>query len=204
MKKYIRIKKGAEIHKNAIIGYKPMRKVKDMTLFIGRNLTAMSGAVIYLGSTIGDNAMISHNSVVREENKIGNDFSVWNNSVIDYGCKIGNKVKIHCNVYIAQFTKIEDEVFIAPGVTMSNDLHPKCRFSKKCMKGPHIKRGAIIGVNATINSYVTIGENAFIGAGSVVTKDIPGNKVAYGNPARVVGNISDLKCHKGLTDFPYR
>ena len=203
-KRYIHIGREAKIDKGAIVGYKPLRKLTEPDLTIGRKFLAMSGAVIYAGSAIGNDAIIGHGSIVREENVIGNNFSLWNNSVIDYGCRIGNNVKIHCNVYVAQFTIIEDEVFIAPGVTIANDIHPKCRFSEKCLKGPYIKKGAVVGINSTINPFIVIGERSVIGAGSVITKDIPDGKFAYGNPARVVGDISDLKCRTGFTQFPYR
>lgn len=202
-RKYIHTSKGLRIDKGAVIGYKPIRRIEKLDLKIGMNFLAMHGAVIYGGTVIGNNAVIGHNSIVREENFIGDNFCLWNNSIVDYGCKIGNNVKIHSNVYIAQFSEIEDEVFIAPGAIFANDIHPKCKFSKKCMKGPYVKKGAVIGVNATINPFVVIGRNAFIGAGSVVTKDIPDKKVAYGNPARIIGDISGLKCNKGFTDFPY-
>ena len=203
-KKFIHIKKETRIDKGVILGYKSLREFKKLDLTIGRKFLAMSGSIIYAGSTIGDNAIIGHNSIVREESSIGDNFCLWDNSIIDYGCQIGNDVKVHCNVYVAQFTRTEDEVFIGPGVIIANDLHPKCRFSKKCMKGPYIKKGAVIGVNATINPFVVIGEGSIIGAGSVVTKDIPDRKIAYGNPAKVVGDIRDVKCHKNFTDFPYR
>jgi acetyltransferase-like isoleucine patch superfamily enzyme len=71
------------------------------------------------------------------------------------------------------------------------------------MRGPTIKRGAQIGVNATLLPFVTIGEHAVIGAGSVVTKDVPPQTVVYGNPARVVKDIHDLGCFKGYIDGPY-
>ncbi len=203
-KKCIHIGKGAKIDRGAIVGYKPIRKIKNMDLKIGSRFFAMAGSVIYAGSVLGDNVIVGHNAIIREENIIGDNFSIWDNSVVDYGCFIGNNIKIHCNVYVAQFTKIEDDVFIAPGVIIANDIHPKCKFSKKCMRGPIIKQSAIIGVNATINPFVVIGKGAIIGAGSVVTKDIPDRKVAYGNPARIVSDIEDLKCKTGITGFPYR
>jgi len=129
--------------------------------------------------------------------------SVWANSVIDYGCRIGDRAKIHTNVYVAQFTVIEDDVFLAPGVVVANDLHPGCAHAAQCMRGPTIRRGAQIGVNVTILPYVTIGEASLIGGGSVVCSDIPARVVAYGNPARVQKPISELKCVTGITDRPY-
>ena len=140
-----------------------------------------------------------------EENFIGDDFSLWSNSTVDYGCVIGNRVKIHHNVYVAQYTTIEDDVFLAPGVMIANDPHPGCAKSKQCMKGPTIRRGAQIGVNATILPFVIIGERALVGAGSVVTKDVPPGAVVRGNPARVAGHIDELKCliKPPLMDRPY-
>lgn len=171
----------SQIDKTAIVGYKTSRSIKDRKLSIGKEAKIRSGTVIYEGSKIGDNLETGHNAVIREENVIGDNLSIWSNSVIDYGCKIGNNVKIHCNCYIAQSTIIEDDVFIAPGVMVANDRYPVT----KNFEGPVIKRGAKIGINVTILPGVTIGENALIGGGAVVTKDIPANAVAYGNPAEV-------------------
>ncbi len=186
-----------------MIGYKTGRHITAWQLSIGDNARLRSGTVIYAGTRIGHNLQTGHNVVIREENVIGDDFNVWNNSTIDYGCRIGHRVKIHCNVYVAQFTVIEDDVFLAPGVTVANDLHPGCQFSGECMRGPVIKRGAQIGVNVTLLPFVTIGEEALIGAGSVVTKDVPPRTLVYGNPARLARSIDDLACERGLTDKPY-
>ncbi|OGR89402.1 MAG: hypothetical protein A3A86_02940 [Elusimicrobia bacterium RIFCSPLOWO2_01_FULL_60_11] len=114
--------------------------------------------------------------------------------MVDYGCKIGNGVKVHCNCYVSQFTTLEDDVFLAPGVIIANDLHPGAPDFRDCMKGPTIKKGAQIGCNVTILPHVTIGEHSLIGAGSVVTKDIPPYSIAYGNPARAAKKIADFKC----------
>lgn len=195
---------GHNIDPDAILGYRPNRAIASDRLVIGKAACVRSGTIIYLGSTIGRNLETGHNTVIREENHIGNYFSIWNSATVDYGCKIGNNVKIHCNSYIAQFTVIEDDCFLAPGVIIANDIHPGCAFHKKCMRGPLIKKGAQIGVNSTILPFIVIGEKALIGAGSVVTKDIPAGAIAYGNPARVMGSVYDLKCTTKITDRPYK
>ncbi|MGD9030877.1 MAG: acyltransferase, partial [Anaerolineae bacterium] len=141
-----------------------------------------------------------HNVVIREENTIGDGLNIWNSSTIDYGCVIGDSVKIHSNVYVAQFTTLEDDVFLAPGVTIVNDPHPLCGL---CMRGPTIKRGARVGANVTLLAHITIGEGVLIGAGSVVTTDIPAHTVAYGNPARPIKAVDELTCPFGLVERPY-
>ncbi len=182
------------------LGYLPERKITIKQSIIGDNARIRSGTLIYSNVRAGSEFETGHNVVVREENVVGDNVSIWSNSVIDYGCIIGNNVRIHCNVYIAQFTKIEDDVFIGPGVMIANDPHPVCTL---CMEGPTIKKGARIGVNVTLLPRITIGEYSLIGAGSVVTKDIPPRSVAYGVPAKVTGTIDKLSCTLGIVDKPY-
>ncbi|GFP43696.1 UDP-2-acetamido-3-amino-2,3-dideoxy-glucuronate N-acetyltransferase, partial [Candidatus Hakubella thermalkaliphila] len=198
---WVKIGKNYDIDEGAIVGYKPSRNVPSLETIIGENARIRSGAVIYAGSRVGDNLETGHGVVIREESVIGDNFSIWNNSTVDYGCKIGNNVKIHCNCYIAQFTTIEDDTFFAPGVVVANDPHPVCT---KCMKGPTIKKGARIGINATLLPHIVIGEYSLVGAGSVVTKGVPPKTVACGNPAKVVKSIDELKCPLGLVDNPYK
>lgn len=201
----IYLKSGLQKDKTARIGYKTLRQdVKTKGLYLGKNAVLMSHSVIYKGSRIGDNLILGHNSIIREENLIGNDFKLWSNSIVDYGCRIGDKVKIHSHVYIAQYTEIESEVFIGPGTILANDLHPGCPYSKQCIKNaPHLKKGAKIGAGVVINPFVTVGKNSLIGSGSVVTREIPDNCLAYGNPAKVRKNVKEIKCVTDLTDFPY-
>lgn len=190
---------------SAVIGCVPERPVPDLRLVIGSAAVIRSGSVLYAGSRIGARLNVGHNAIIREENVIGDDFSLWSNSTVDYGCVIGDRVKIHHNVYVAQFTVLEDDVFLAPGVMIANDPHPGCARSRECMRGPAIKRGAQIGVNATILPFVTIGERVLVGAGSVVTRDVPPGAVVVGNPARVTGRAADLACivEPPLVDRPY-
>ena len=182
----------ADIDPLATIGERPARDIADLSLRLGEGACIRSGTVVYAGSTIGDRFSTGHHTIIREENHIGDEVSVWGSSTIDYGCVIGSRVKVHTCVYVAQFTVIEDDAFLAPGVIIANDPRPGSPSGRDRMRGPTLRRGAQIGVNVTIVPFVEIGEDAFIGAGSVVTKDIPSRALAYGNPARVVGTIDDL------------
>ncbi|HET7071476.1 MAG TPA: acyltransferase, partial [Nocardioides sp.] len=101
-------------------------------------------------------------------------------------------VKIHSNCYIAQYTEILEDAFLAPGVTVANDLYPGQAESARLMSGPRVGAGAQIGVNVTLLPFVRIGDGCLVGAGSVVTRDLPPGTVAYGNPARVRGRVEDL------------
>jgi len=178
-----------QLDPRAVVGELPGRKIADLTLSIGPHAIIRSFSVIYAGSRIGARLETGHGAVIREENRIGDDFSIWNNSTVDYGCVIGSRVRVHTGVYIAQFTVIEDDVFLAPGVMIANDRHPICR---DCMRGPTIKRAARVGINATLLPEIVVGEAALVGAGAVVTRDVPARAVVVGNPARVVGSVDQL------------
>lgn len=193
---------GAIIDEGVILGYIPGRN-SDQTLTIGPNARIREGTIIYSGSHIGSNLETGHNAIIREENDIGDNFRIWNNSVIDYGCKIGNFVKIQNKVYIGQYSVIENDVFIASGVTLANDLHPGCPDGKECRRGPNINKGAQISINCTILPRIVIGEHSVIGAGSVVTRDIPAGVFAYGNPAQVICDVEELDSVNKLENEPY-
>jgi acetyltransferase-like isoleucine patch superfamily enzyme len=191
----LRIERGLIADDDVTLGYASPRASAD-TLVLGPNARLRSGTVIYAGSEIGEDFQTGHHVIVREGTRIGDHVSVWSNSVIDYGCVIGSRVKIHCNCYVAQFTELEDEAFLAPGVTIANDLFPGRGSSASAMAGPLIRARAQIGVNVTLLPYVIVGEGAIIGAGSVVTRDIPPGMVAYGNPAipkRPVEELRDIE-----------
>jgi acetyltransferase-like isoleucine patch superfamily enzyme len=94
---------------------------------------------------------------------------------------------------VAQYTDIGDDAFLAPGVTIANDLYPGNDESARRMAGPTIEADAQIGVNVTILPFVRIGRGSLVGAGSVVTRDIPPGCVAFGNPARVTGEVEALR-----------
>ncbi len=175
------------------LGYRSGRSGLDANLTIGPNAFLRTGTIIYADSVVGAGLNTGHNVIIREETIVGDNTSIWSNSVIDYGCRIGDNVKIHTNVYVAQFVVIEDDAFLAPGVSIANDPHPLCADCTR-ENAPVIKRGARLGVNVTILPGVTVGEYALVGAGSVVSKDVPARSVVYGNPARVAKDVDDLHC----------
>jgi acetyltransferase-like isoleucine patch superfamily enzyme len=182
---------GLDADPGVILGYKSSRPVSE-PLRIGPDARLRSGTVVYLGSRIGARFETGHNVVIREECQIGDDVCVWSGSVIDYGCLVANSVKVHCNCYIAQYTEIGSDAFLAPGVTIANDLYPGDAGSAEVMAGPWIGAGARIGVNVTILPFVRIGVGALVGAGSTVTRDVPAGCLTYGNPAVVRGRVDQL------------
>lgn len=177
------------IDEDVILGYPSGRLNRAGNVVIGDFAKIRSGSIIYQDVRIGNHFETGHHAIIREENRIGDSVSIWSNTVIDYACVLGSRVKIHTNGYIAQFSKIEDDVFIAPGVVFANDKYPVSQH----LEGPIIKRGARIGVNVTILPGVLVGEDALVGAGSVVTKNVPARSVVAGNPARIIGNVEDIK-----------
>lgn len=190
----IEIGSSALIDEDVILGYPSGRLKKGGDVILGRDSKIRSGTVIYQSVKIGDDFETGHHVVIREDVRIGHGVSVWTNTVIDYSCVIGDRVKIHSNGYVAQYTVIEDDVFIAPGVIFANDKYPV----SKHLEGPHIKKGARIGVNVTILPGMVIGEEALVGAGSVVTRNVPARAVVVGNPARAAGTIDSINIKREL------
>jgi lipopolysaccharide/colanic/teichoic acid biosynthesis glycosyltransferase/acetyltransferase-like isoleucine patch superfamily enzyme len=148
--------------------------------------------VIYAGSRIGDRLDTGHHVVIREECVIGDDVSVGSISVIGSGCRIGDRVKIHAGCYVARSSEIGEEAVLAPGVVFADELAPGREDAPGARSGPTVGAGARLGGNVTVLPCVVIGAGCLVGAGSVVTRDLPPGTVAYGNPAVVHGRVGDL------------
>lgn len=139
---------------------------------------------------IGKNTKIWQFCVVFEGAEIGNNCNINASVLIENDVKIGNNVTVKSGVQLWNGVLVEDDVFIGPNVTFTNDLVPRSKKYPEVLLKTIIKRSASIGANSTIIAGHTIGEFAFIGAGSVVTKDIPPYTVWYGNPAKQRGYIT--------------
>ena len=177
---------------NVRIGYRSDRPDVPELFVLGEDARLRSGCVLYAGSRIGARFSAGHHVIVREECEIGDDVSIWANSVIDHHCRIGDGVKIHVGCYVAQYSEICAGAFLAPGVSIANDLYPGRPASSRVQAGAYIGPKAQIGVNSTLLPFVAIGDGAIIGSGSVVTRDVPPGVVAYGVPARPRGLVEDL------------
>ncbi|NNF06841.1 MAG: N-acetyltransferase [Candidatus Eisenbacteria bacterium] len=122
--------------------------------------------------------------------------------MLEHGNRIGNGARIHSGCFLELVT-LGDHVFLGPNVVFTDDPHPPCPKYEECKKGAILEDYVKVGANATILPGVRIGARSLIGAGSVVTQDIPPGVVAAGNPARVVRNIDELTCWPGHYDHPY-
>lgn len=148
---------------------------------------------------IGDNTYIWQFTVVLKGAVIGSNCNINALCFIENDVIIGDNVTIKCGVYLWDGIRIKDNVFIGPNVTFTNDKYPRSKNRKFSLERTIVEEGASIGANATILCGVNIGENAMIGAGSVITKDVPAGEIWFGNPAKPHGIIKDKKIqNKGV------
>ncbi len=188
------------IDDGAVIGKRPMeaantavtRQQELPSAVIGSGCIIGTNVVIYRGCEVGETVLIADLASVRENVTVG-DFTIVGRGVtIENFCKIGRYVKLETNVYITAYSELEDRVFVAPGVVTSNDNfigRTEERF--KHFKGVTMKRGARVGVNATILPGLVINEDALVAAGALVTTDAPARKIVAGVPAKVFRDVPD-------------
>lgn len=154
-------------------------------------------AEIQKGATIGKGTKIWHQSQVLQGAQIGKNCIIGHNCLISSKAKLGDGVKLESNIDIWDLVTLQDYVFVGPSAVFTNDLNPRAKYPKK--KFPQygkwlptlVKEGVSIGANATILCGLTIGKWAMVGAGAVVTKDVPDYAIAVGNPAKSVGWICE-------------
>jgi len=151
-----------------------------------------TGAVVFAGSRIGKRVILGDQSCVRERVVVGDDVVIGRGSLVENDTTIGAMTKIQAEAYITAYSTLEEHVFIAPCVVTTND-HFMGRTEKRheLVKGPTIRRGARIGGGAVLLPGIEIGEEAFVGAGAVVTKPVEPRMLVVGNPARVLRPVPE-------------
>jgi acetyltransferase-like isoleucine patch superfamily enzyme len=192
---YDRVKLGSNsvVEDYCIVGVPPKgHGEEEFETSIGDGAYIRSHSVIYAGNQIGRNFQTGNKVNIREQNNIGADVSIGTLSIIEHHVTIGNNVRIHSQVFVPEYSVLEDGAWLGPHVVLTNAKYPLSPDAKKTLKGPLIKKGAIIGANATLLPGVVIGERGLVGAGSVVVDDVPPGAVVVGNPARIIRYISEL------------
>ena len=196
--KNVTLGKEANINEFSIIGVPPIGKPDgELKTIIGDNPIVRSHTIIYAGNIIGKNFQTGHGAFLREENKIGNNVSIGTKTVVEHHVNIEDGVRIHCQCFIPEFTVLKKGCWIGPKVVFTNADYPKAKRTKEFLKGVVVEEGAKIGANATILPGIRIGKNSLVGSGSVVTKDVPPNKVVAGNPARIIKDVSEMRWEDG-------
>jgi len=159
---------------------------------IGDGTIVSTGAVVFAGTKIGARVILGDQSCVRERVVVGDDVVIGRGSLVENDTTIGAMTKIQAEAYITAYSTLEEYVFVAPCVVTTNDnFMGRTERRHELVKGPTIRRGARIGGGAILLPGVQIGEEAFVGAGAVVTKDVAPRMLVVGNPARVIRAVAD-------------
>lgn len=171
-------------------------------LIIGENSLIRSHSVLYANSIIGENFISGHRVTIREKSHIGNNVQIGTLSDIQGHCEIGDYVKTHSNVHIGQHSKIHNYVWLFPYVVLTNDPHPP----SDTLIGVEIHEFAVISTMSVILPGVNIGKDAFIGAHSLVTKNVPDGIFCTGNPAKNIASANKIKLKDGTkrSAYPWR
>jgi acetyltransferase-like isoleucine patch superfamily enzyme len=195
---------GTEIRENcliedvAVLGKRPRLREGSSAagtpigpLVLEAGVTVCCGAVVYAGAHIGERAIIGDQSQVREGSTIGARSVVGRASCVDFGAQIGARVLIQTGVYVTGGSVVEDDVFLGPGVVTTNDHAMGRHAAGEPLLGPTFRRACRVGGGVVLVPGVVIGEEAFVAAGALVTRDVGAREVVMGVPTRVARQVPD-------------
>jgi len=189
----VRILEYAVVGKQPVLSPRSTAKREDLPpTRIGDGTVVSTGAIVFAGTAIGERVIVGDQACIRERVTLGDDVVVGRGSLVENDTTVGAMTKIQADVYITAYSTLEEHVFVAPRVVTTNDnFMGRTERRHALMKGPTIRRGARIGGGAILCPGIDIGEEAFVGAGAVVTKDVPAGAVVVGNPARKIRDVPD-------------
>jgi acetyltransferase-like isoleucine patch superfamily enzyme len=193
------IGEGCKILDHAVVGKQPTlsprstaRREELPPLVLGAGTIVSTGAVVFAGTTLGERVIVGDQACVRERCTIGDDVVIGRGSLVENDTSVGALTKIQAHAYITAYSLLEDNVFIAPCVVTTNDnFMGRTEKRHDLIKGPTIRRGARVGGGAVLLPGIEIGEEAFIGAGAVVVRDVAARALMVGNPARQLREVRD-------------
>jgi acetyltransferase-like isoleucine patch superfamily enzyme len=189
---------GVKVLEGAVVGKQPSLSPRSTAkrdplppAEIGDGSIVSTGAVVFAGTRVGARVIVGDQACVRERVDIGDDVVVGRGVLVENDTTIGALTKIQADAYITAYSTLEDNVFIAPRVVTTNDnFMGRTERRHELIKGPTIRRGARVGGGAILCPGIVVGEEAFVGAGAVVTKDVAPRMLVVGNPARVLRSVS--------------
>ncbi len=188
---------GCTIEDGAVLGKRPRlargssAKGDVAPLELGKGVTVCAGAIVFAGAEIGDGAILGDQCYVRERSIVGANSVIGRGSVVDNDVSVGERVKIQTNVYLTAFSTVEDDVFVGPGAMTTNDDTMGRHAPDTPLRGATLRRACRVGGGAVLTPGVEIGEEAFIAAAALVTRNVPARAVAMGVPARVVREVGE-------------
>jgi acetyltransferase-like isoleucine patch superfamily enzyme len=202
------IGEGCKILDYAVIGKQPTlsprstaKREEQPRLVLGPGTVVSTGAVVFAGTTVGERVIVGDQACVRERCTIGDDVVIGRGSLIENDTSVGALTKVQAHAYITAYSLLEDNVFIAPCVITTNDnFMGRTERRHDQIKGPTIRRGARIGGGAVLLPGIEIGEEAFVGAGAVVIRDVPPRALMVGNPARQIREVPDEELLGGANE----
>ena len=193
------IGEGCKILDYAVVGKQPALSPRSTAkreelppLELGAGTVVSTGAVVFAGTTVGERVIVGDQACVRERCSIGDDVVIGRGSLVENDTTVGALTKIQAHAYITAYSLLEDNVFIAPCVITTNDnFMGRTEKRLELLRGPTIRRGARVGGGAVLLPGIEIGEEAFIGAGAVVIRDVPARALMVGNPARQLREVPE-------------
>jgi len=190
---------GCKILDYAVVGKKPTLGPRSTAnreelppLELGAGTIVSTAAIVFAGTVIGERGIVGDQACVRERCTIGDDVVIGRGALVENDTTVGSLTKIQADAYMTAYTTVEECVFIAPRVITTNDnFMGRTEQRHALRKGPTIRRGARVGAGAVLCPAVEIGEEAFVGAGAVVVRNVPPRVVVVGNPARVLRDVPE-------------
>jgi acetyltransferase-like isoleucine patch superfamily enzyme len=188
---------GCAIGDHAVLGKRPQlarhssARGEAGQLHLGAGVSVGTAAVVFAGARIADGAILGDQCFVRERSSVGEGSVIGRGSVVDNDVVVGARVRVQSNVYLTAFTTVEDDVFVGPGVVTTNDDTMARHAPGEPLHGALLRRACRIGGAAVLTPGVEVGEEAFVAAGALVTRDVPARAVVMGVPARVVREVPD-------------
>ncbi|HTU78162.1 MAG TPA: DapH/DapD/GlmU-related protein [Solirubrobacteraceae bacterium] len=191
------IGEGCAIEDHAVLGKRPRLARHSAAhgalrpLELRARVSVGAGAVVFAAASIAAEAIVGDQAFVRERSLIGERSVIGRGSVVDNDVRVGARVRVQTNVYLTAFTLVEDDVFVGPGALTANDNTMARHGPDEPLRGAILRRACRVGAGAVLTPGIEIGEEAFVAAGAIVTRDVPPRALVMGAPARIVREVSE-------------